>query len=201
MPTMCAPENTGLPGKRLKLELTESAIIADPDRMTEVLMALKALGPTIAMIRHRRSQPRLAPDAADRRAEDRPELRHRPQRPRQGGDRARDPEPGDGAGHGDRGGGDRDRRGRPDAVGARLHLRSGLGLARQAARSRGGLRVSQLERNAWLRASAKAGAGRGRSSSPSRCSGLSRHPLIRAPIGHGICGTAGPRHEAGVTEC
>jgi diguanylate cyclase (GGDEF)-like protein len=38
-----------LPGERLKLELTESAIIADPDRIARVLMALKALGPTIAM--------------------------------------------------------------------------------------------------------------------------------------------------------
>jgi EAL domain-containing protein (putative c-di-GMP-specific phosphodiesterase class I) len=33
----------------MKLELTESAIIADPERMTRVLMALKALGTTIAM--------------------------------------------------------------------------------------------------------------------------------------------------------
>lgn len=40
---------SGLAGNRLKLELTESAIIADPDRIARVLMALKALGPTIAM--------------------------------------------------------------------------------------------------------------------------------------------------------
>ncbi|PCG13325.1 MAG: GGDEF domain-containing protein [Sphingomonas sp.] len=39
----------GLAGERLKLELTESAIIADPDRMSRVLMALKDLGAMIAM--------------------------------------------------------------------------------------------------------------------------------------------------------
>jgi diguanylate cyclase (GGDEF)-like protein len=44
-----ALEMAGLSGTRMKLELTESAIIADPDRMTRVLMALKALGTTIAM--------------------------------------------------------------------------------------------------------------------------------------------------------
>lgn len=44
-----ALDNAGLAGKRLKLELTESAIIADPERMARVLMSLKALGPTIAM--------------------------------------------------------------------------------------------------------------------------------------------------------
>lgn len=40
---------SGLPGERLKLEITESAIIGDPERIANVLMALKALGPTIAM--------------------------------------------------------------------------------------------------------------------------------------------------------
>lgn len=44
-----ALDAAGLAGKRLKLELTESAIIADPERMAKVLMQLKALGPTIAM--------------------------------------------------------------------------------------------------------------------------------------------------------
>lgn len=44
-----ALESAGLSGTRMKLELTESAIIADPERMTRVLMALKALGTTIAM--------------------------------------------------------------------------------------------------------------------------------------------------------
>ncbi|MHC9417776.1 putative bifunctional diguanylate cyclase/phosphodiesterase [Sphingomonas citri] len=39
----------GLGGGRLKLELTESAIIADPDRIAGVLMALKELGTVIAM--------------------------------------------------------------------------------------------------------------------------------------------------------
>ncbi|WBH16827.1 putative bifunctional diguanylate cyclase/phosphodiesterase [Sphingomonas radiodurans] len=39
----------GLSGSRLKLELTESALIADPDGNAEVLRALKATGATIAM--------------------------------------------------------------------------------------------------------------------------------------------------------
>ncbi|MGK6323577.1 putative bifunctional diguanylate cyclase/phosphodiesterase [Sphingomonas sp. DT-51] len=39
----------GLGGGRLKLELTESAIVADPDRIAGVLMALKELGTVIAM--------------------------------------------------------------------------------------------------------------------------------------------------------
>ncbi|WP_085810139.1 bifunctional diguanylate cyclase/phosphodiesterase [Sphingomonas sp. TZW2008] len=39
----------GLAGERLKLELTESALIADPDGNAEVLRALKATGATIAM--------------------------------------------------------------------------------------------------------------------------------------------------------
>ena len=39
----------GLAGARLKLELTESAIVGDPERVTQLLMALKALGTTIAM--------------------------------------------------------------------------------------------------------------------------------------------------------
>ena len=38
-----------LPGKRLKLELTESALVGDPERAATILMALKALGPSIAM--------------------------------------------------------------------------------------------------------------------------------------------------------
>ncbi|MCC2978691.1 MULTISPECIES: putative bifunctional diguanylate cyclase/phosphodiesterase [unclassified Sphingomonas] len=39
----------GLAGSRLKLELTESALIADPDGNAEILRALKATGATIAM--------------------------------------------------------------------------------------------------------------------------------------------------------
>jgi len=39
----------GMAGSRLKLELTESALIADPDRIAGVLHALKALGTTLAM--------------------------------------------------------------------------------------------------------------------------------------------------------
>ncbi|WP_198927793.1 putative bifunctional diguanylate cyclase/phosphodiesterase [Sphingomonas jeddahensis] len=39
----------GLAGERLKLELTESALIADPDGNAETLRALKATGATIAM--------------------------------------------------------------------------------------------------------------------------------------------------------
>ncbi len=38
-----------LAGHRLKLELTESAIVGEPERVARMLMALKALGPTIAM--------------------------------------------------------------------------------------------------------------------------------------------------------
>ena len=44
-----ALETAGLAGERLKLELTESAIIADPDRMSRVLLGLRGLGCTIAM--------------------------------------------------------------------------------------------------------------------------------------------------------
>jgi diguanylate cyclase (GGDEF)-like protein len=40
---------SGLPGRRLTLELTESAIIHDPDRAAAVLRALKALDVTVAM--------------------------------------------------------------------------------------------------------------------------------------------------------
>lgn len=40
---------SGLSGSRLKLELTESAIVADPERISGVLMGLKELGTTIAM--------------------------------------------------------------------------------------------------------------------------------------------------------
>ncbi|OYY90167.1 MAG: GGDEF-domain containing protein [Sphingomonas sp. 28-66-16] len=40
---------SGLPGERLTLELTESALIADPDRVAQTMQALKALGTTLAM--------------------------------------------------------------------------------------------------------------------------------------------------------
>lgn len=40
---------TGLPGDRFTLELTESALISDPDRVAQTLHALKALGTTLAM--------------------------------------------------------------------------------------------------------------------------------------------------------
>ena len=40
---------SGLAGTRLKLELTESALIADPDGIAATLHALKALGPALAM--------------------------------------------------------------------------------------------------------------------------------------------------------
>ena len=40
---------SGLAGRRLKLEITESALIAEPERIAEALRALKALGVTIAM--------------------------------------------------------------------------------------------------------------------------------------------------------
>ena len=40
---------TGIAGERLTLELTESVIVGDPDRVTAIMDALKALGTTIAM--------------------------------------------------------------------------------------------------------------------------------------------------------
>jgi diguanylate cyclase (GGDEF)-like protein len=44
-----ALHDSGLAGERLKLEITESALIADPDRIARVLTGLKGLGVTIAM--------------------------------------------------------------------------------------------------------------------------------------------------------
>jgi diguanylate cyclase (GGDEF)-like protein len=51
VPAMVAEalEASGLPGERLTLELTESAIIQDPARATKVLGALKELGVRVAM--------------------------------------------------------------------------------------------------------------------------------------------------------
>ncbi len=51
IPTMIrdALADTGIAGERLTLELTESAIVGDPDRVTAILEALKGLGTTIAM--------------------------------------------------------------------------------------------------------------------------------------------------------
>ncbi|OYW21658.1 MAG: GGDEF-domain containing protein [Sphingomonas sp. 32-62-10] len=40
---------SGLGGERFTLELTESALIADPDRVAQIMHALKALGTTLAM--------------------------------------------------------------------------------------------------------------------------------------------------------
>ena len=42
-------DETGLPGERFTLELTESALVADPDRIAQTMHALKALGTTLAM--------------------------------------------------------------------------------------------------------------------------------------------------------
>ncbi len=44
-----ALHDSGLAGERLKLEITESALIADPDRIARILNELKTLGVTIAM--------------------------------------------------------------------------------------------------------------------------------------------------------
>ena len=44
-----ALEVGSLPGTRLTLELTESALIADPDRIAQTMQALKAMGTTLAM--------------------------------------------------------------------------------------------------------------------------------------------------------
>lgn len=40
---------SGLSGERFTLELTESALIADPDRVTQIMHSLKQLGTTLAM--------------------------------------------------------------------------------------------------------------------------------------------------------
>jgi EAL domain-containing protein (putative c-di-GMP-specific phosphodiesterase class I) len=44
-----ALEQHGVSGSRLTLELTESAIVSDPDRISRTMMALKDLGATLAM--------------------------------------------------------------------------------------------------------------------------------------------------------
>ena len=44
-----ALQATGLSGDRFTLELTESAIVSDPERIARVMHELKALGPTLAM--------------------------------------------------------------------------------------------------------------------------------------------------------
>jgi diguanylate cyclase (GGDEF)-like protein len=44
-----ALEQAGIAGSRLTLELTESAIVSDPDRISRTMMALKDLGTTLAM--------------------------------------------------------------------------------------------------------------------------------------------------------
>ncbi|WP_066795140.1 putative bifunctional diguanylate cyclase/phosphodiesterase [Sphingomonas soli] len=44
-----ALDTYGVPGTRLTLELTESAIVTDPDRVARVMTALKGLGATLAM--------------------------------------------------------------------------------------------------------------------------------------------------------
>jgi diguanylate cyclase (GGDEF)-like protein len=44
-----ALEQAGIAGSRLTLELTESAIVSDPDRISQTMMALKDLGTTLAM--------------------------------------------------------------------------------------------------------------------------------------------------------
>jgi diguanylate cyclase (GGDEF)-like protein len=42
-------EQYGISGSRLTLELTESAIVSDPDRISQTMLALKDLGTTLAM--------------------------------------------------------------------------------------------------------------------------------------------------------
>jgi diguanylate cyclase (GGDEF)-like protein len=44
-----ALERHGVAGKRLTIELTESAIVSDPDRIAQIMNALKDLGTTLAM--------------------------------------------------------------------------------------------------------------------------------------------------------
>ncbi|RST21997.1 EAL domain-containing protein, partial [Streptomyces sp. WAC04770] len=44
-----ALERHGVDGRRLTLELTESAIVTDPDRIAQTMNALKDMGATLAM--------------------------------------------------------------------------------------------------------------------------------------------------------
>lgn len=44
-----ALSDAALPGERLTLELTESALVADPDRIAQTMAALKGMGTTLAM--------------------------------------------------------------------------------------------------------------------------------------------------------
>ena len=91
--------------------------------------------------RHRLFEPRLSPAAADRRAQDRQELRHRHDaRRRRGGDRPRRAQPRRRARHVDYRRRDRDGRAGDDAGDARLLIGPGL-LFRQAARGRGRARI------------------------------------------------------------
>ena len=91
--------------------------------------------------RHRLLEPRLPPAAADRRAQDRPQLRHRHDaRSRQHRHRPRRAEPRRRARHVDHRRGDRDGRAGDDAGRAGLRQRAGL-LFRQAARGRRRARI------------------------------------------------------------
>ena len=133
-----ALRSSGLSGDRLTLELTESAIVQDPARAIRVFEALEGARRDggDGRFRHRLFEPRLPPAAADRRAQDRPQLRHRhDDRPRQHRDRPRRAQPRRSAWHVDHRRGDRDGRTGDDAGRARLRQRAGL-LLRQAARAR-----------------------------------------------------------------
>ena len=121
----------GIAGRRLTVEVTESAIIRDPERAMRFLRRLSNRQVTIAMddFGTRLFEPRLSPEAADRPAQDRSQLRDADAgRSRFGGDRARGAEPRRIARHEDDGGGDRDLRAVADARRARLQLRAGLSL-------------------------------------------------------------------------
>ena len=109
----------GIAGDRLTLELTESAIIQDPERVA------KALERAASARRHASRWTISAPatprwprcSAADRRPQDRPQLRHRHARRRRfDRDRPRHPVARQRARHGDDRRGDRDRRSSREAL-------------------------------------------------------------------------------------
>ena len=116
-------------GERLMIELTESAIIGDPDLALSVLSELKALDARVAMddFGTGYSDLSLPTATAARCAQDRPQLRRTyGRRPRQGGDRPHDQSLAGGAGDADHCRRGRDRRPGPVAVGARLRFRAGI---------------------------------------------------------------------------
>ena len=133
-----ALRSSGLKGERLTLELHRKLDRPGPGPGDARVRGAEGAGCDRGdgRFRHRLFEPRLSPAAADRRAENRQELRHRNDaRSRRGRDRPRGAEPGRRARHVDDGGRDRDGRAGDDIGRARLLIGPGL-LFRQAARGR-----------------------------------------------------------------